>query len=128
MKKYIRSFSALTFCVLCLISMVVPIFSMELAVTAAECPYPGGHALGPVEHNDWYHYKVYTRIALSYCYSYYNARCTQDCVYCDYRVYVDCSHPSSSTRVSHTWIKEPEPDYDHYVCSNDGCHTTRPLD
>lgn len=54
MKKFIRSFSALTLCVLCLISMVVAVFSMELAVAAAECPNPGGHELGEIQCNDWY--------------------------------------------------------------------------
>lgn len=73
-------------------------------------------------------YKVFTRDASSHCYSYYNARCIRECVYCDYRIFVDCDHPSEPTKVDHVWIEEPQPYPDHCVCSNVDCHTTKPLD
>ena len=126
MKKFIRSFSALTLCVLCLISMVAPIFSMELAITAAECPYPGGHALGiDVHHNDWYHYSVYTRDADAHCYRVYNARCERRCVYCNYIEYVDCDDTQHGGNTQHSWTEATEADPNLYVCSNGDCHETK---
>lgn len=123
MKKFIRSFSALTLCVLCLISMIAPTWAIE----TAECTHPDGHLYGAILHNDWYHYKVYSRDANSYCYRIYNARCEAYCVYCNNKVFVDCGYSSHGGNTQHVWGAEPDPIPDHYVCQNDGCSETRPL-
>ncbi len=63
MKRYFRSFSALTLCVLCLISMVALIFAVE----SNTCPEGGSHYYGTsVDCNDWYNFRFIHETMMTY--------------------------------------------------------------
>ncbi len=121
MKKFIRSFSALTLCVLCLISMVALIFAVESNI----CPEGGSHYYGTtVDCNNWYNFRYYLRSDDDICYQIWNDRCIKTCMFCGSRAFVSHQHPDQGVFGHEYIVEDTHPDLE--VCNV--CSYTKPLD
>ena len=114
MKKLIRSFSALTLCVLCIISVVMPVFAGGYCIDGTF-----NHTAGSISCNNAYRIIVYG--GANYCYKVINERCDARCTRCGKSFFYRHEHLHVQ---DHNFVEELGVE----VCYNLDCHWTRPID
>lgn len=115
--KFIR-FNALTLCILCLVSMILPIYA---ASNCSKC----GDILPSVSCNNGYLYTHYYHNDSSvWCYATWNARCEQRCTSCGQNHFVDHWHTGLS-RTQHIFIIEETLGGTYQACDRAGCYYSK---
>lgn len=121
MKNIFKRVAPLTLAVLCLVSLVLPIY----AAANATCTNPNGHNYTVKDHNKWYLMWVFTRNPDGFCKIQVNDRCIEICADCGYRNMFRCTACYNEDPVSHVWDLANDSDPYLYVCQNAGCGETK---